>query len=116
MLILSALHLERMGALLVVTKLAAVALIDWQQFDHILVGIGLDISIQSFDLAVKLHQALSKNKGILCLLLVLDEQEDSLLGFLDVLLPQEQFSWVDRPSQVCCWVVGDWDHCIIMQE
>ncbi len=98
-----------MGALLVVIKLAAVALDDCQQLDHILVGVGLDVCILSLDFSVKLHQALSVNKGIHALL-VLGEHEDSLLGFLGLLLPQEYFSWVNRPSLVCCWVVWDWDH------
>jgi hypothetical protein len=73
-----------MGAPLVVIKLAAVALDDCQQLDHVLVDVGLDVCIQSLDLAVELQQTLSKNKGI-CSLLVLDEQEASLLGFLNVL-------------------------------
>jgi hypothetical protein len=50
-----------MGALLVVVKLAAVALDDCQQLNHVLVGAGLDVCIQSLDFAVKLCQALSKN-------------------------------------------------------
>ncbi len=73
-----------MGALLVVVKLAAVALNDCQQLDHVLAGVGLDVFVQSLDFAFKLSRALSMKKGIR-VLLVLDEQEDSLLGFLDVL-------------------------------
>jgi hypothetical protein len=96
---------ERMGALLVVIKLAAVALDDCQQLNHVMVGISLDVCIRSLDFAVQLHQALSKNEGI-GVLLVLNEQEDSLLGFLDILLPQEYFFWVNRPSLVCCCFHG----------
>ena len=89
--------------------MAAVPSDDHQQLDHILVGIGLDILVRSLDFAVKLQRALSKNEGV-GTLLVFKEQGDSLLGLLDVLLPQEYVSWVDSSSScLCCWVTGDQD-------
>ncbi len=98
---------ERVGTLLVFIESAAVTLNDpCQQLDSVLFGIGLDVLVQSLDLATKLHQALSENEGIRALL-VLHEQGYSLLGFLDVLLPQEHISWVNLLSRVCCRVVGD---------
>jgi hypothetical protein len=100
---------ERISTLPVIIELAAVPFDDRQQLDHALVGIGLDARVRSLDFAVELQQALSKNEGI-CVLLVLDEQGSSLLGLLDILLPQECVSWVDRGSScLCCWVTGDQD-------
>jgi hypothetical protein len=51
----SVLHtFECVSTMLVIVKLAAVPCDDWQQLDHILVGIGLDVHVRYLDLAVKL--------------------------------------------------------------
>ena len=90
---------ECVATLLVVVESAAVTSDDHQQLDNVLVSIGLDVPIRSLDLAVELRQALSENDGI-HILLVLNEQGTSLLGFLDILLPEEHITWVDRPFEV----------------
>lgn len=90
---------ERVITLLVIFESVAVPSDDCQLLDHVLVGDGLGVHIQSLDFAVELQQELSKNKGILTLL-VLEEQGDSLLGLLDILLPHEYVSWIDT-SRPC---------------
>ena len=100
---------ECVSTLLVIVESATVLSDDCQQLDHVLVGVGFDVCVRSLDLAVKLREALSKNEGIHALL-VLKEQGDSLLGLVDVLLPQEYVSWVDSCSSCLrCWVAGDQD-------
>ena len=97
---------ECRDALLFAVKLSAVASNDCQQLDHILVVVDLEECVSCLDLAIKLGRALSVNEGMHTLL-ALGEERDSLLGFLDALLPQEYLSWVDCPPGIDCQVDGD---------
>ncbi len=97
---------ERLRALLVLVKLAAVSPDDLQELDHVLVAICLGVGVCALDLALEIQRALTQDEGV-CALLVFFEEGLPLLCLGDVLLPQKHFSWVDGTAgRGWCWVCG----------